>query len=149
MTDKARKLPIYALLLAVWMTARADLEPMPVLEMDDRQPTISRNVSRLIEEWHYSRPTLDNSMSSGIFDRYLDTLDGNRIYFLASDVASMGRYRYQLDDRAKSGYLEPVFEMFNLFRERTRQRIEYALELLQTEPDFTLDEVYDILNSIE
>lgn len=142
MRDHALKSSMAVLLAAFCIVARADLDPLPPLAMNDNHPTISRNVSRLIEEWHYSRPTLDNSMSSAIFDRYLDSLDGNRIYFLASDVASMGRYRYQLDDRAKNGDLEPVFDMFNLFRERTRERIEYALELLQTPPDFTVDESY-------
>jgi carboxyl-terminal processing protease len=110
--------------------------------MDERHPTISRNVTKLIEELHYSRPHLDNSLSSAILDRYIDTLDGNRNYFLASDVASFGRYRYELDERARNGQLEPVFDMFNLFRQRTLERVEYALALLATEPDFTVEETF-------
>jgi carboxyl-terminal processing protease len=140
--EKTTRLLATLLLGCLSLTALADLEPLPLLEMQDRHPTISRNVTKLIEDIHYSNPTLDNSLSSAIFDRYMDMLDGSRIYFLASDVASIGRYRYQLDDRAKSGDLEPVFDVFNLFRERTRQRIEYALELLETRPDFTVDEEY-------
>ncbi|HEX5420355.1 MAG TPA: S41 family peptidase, partial [Gammaproteobacteria bacterium] len=110
--------------------------------MDAKDPEISRNVTKLIEELHYSRPQIDNSYSSAILDRYLDALDGNRMYFLESDIASFGRYRYEMDDRAKSGQLQPIFDVFNLFRERTRDRIEYALQLLKTEPDFTVDEAF-------
>ena len=132
-------LPSVALYIAC-TSALADLAPLPALEIEEQHRTISRNVSKLMEQYHYSQPTLDNSLSSAIFDRYLDTLDGNRIYLLASDVASIGRYRYQFDDRTKSGDLEPAFDLFNLFRERVRERIEHALELLETAPDFTVEE---------
>ena len=120
----------------------AAIEPIEPLHMSPRQPLISRTVTDLIEQWHYSRQPLDNSISSAILDQYLDTLDNNRVYFLASDVASFGRYRYELDDRSKAGELEPVFEIFNRFRERVTQRLTYALALLDTEPDFTIDENY-------
>jgi len=134
-------LPSIALIIAC-SSALAALAPLPPLQLEDQHRTIARNVSKLMEQYHYSQPTLDNSLSSAIFDRYLDTLDGNRIYFLASDVASIGRFRYQFDDRTKSGDLEPAFDLFNMFRERVRQRIEHALTLLETEPDFSIEESY-------
>ncbi len=112
------------------------------LSMGEKHPDISRRVTRIIEDLHYSRPRVDNSFSSAILDRYLDTLDGNRLYFLSSDISSFGHYRYELDDRARDGELEPVFEIFNLFRARTEERIAYALSLLDQEPDFTIDEAY-------
>ena len=142
MTDYARNALTALAFLALTSSVYADLEPLPDLTLEDQQRTISRSVAKLIEQYHYNQPSLDNSLSSAIFDRYLDSLDGNRIYFLASDVAAIGRYRYQLDDRTKSGDLEPVFEIFNVFRERARQRIDYALSLLDTEADFTIDESY-------
>ncbi|HEY8521687.1 MAG TPA: carboxy terminal-processing peptidase [Gammaproteobacteria bacterium] len=110
--------------------------------MDAKHATISKNVTKLIEELHYLRPRLDNSLSSAILDQYLDTLDGNRMYFTASDIASFSRLRYELDDRTRSGDLQPVFDIFNLFRERTAQRVEYAVSLLETEPDYTVDEEF-------
>jgi carboxyl-terminal processing protease len=136
------RLAACAVLLAVSVSAYATVDPAEPLHLSDKQPSVARNVTKLIEELHYSRPTLDNSLSSAILDRYLDMLDGNRMYFLASDIASFGRYRYELDDRAKSGELEPVFDIFNRFRDRTRERINYALSLLETEPDFTVDESF-------
>lgn len=129
-------------LLALTSSSFADLEALPELRIEDQHRTISRSIAKLVEQYHYAQPSLDNSLSSAIFDRYLDSLDGNRIYFLASDVASFGRYRYQLDDRTKSGDLEPVYDVFNVFRERARQRIDYALEVLSNEPDFTVEESY-------
>lgn len=120
----------------------ANLEPFEPLQMSDRHPGISQTVTGLIEQWHFSHQSLDKSLSSAILDEYLDILDNNRIYFLASDVYGFGRYRYELDERARAGELEPAFVMFNRFRERVSQRVEYALTLLDTEPDFTVDEDY-------
>src|SRR5690606_17846894 len=45
-------------------------------------------------------------------------------------------------DRVKSGELAPVFDIFNVFMQRTHERVSYALELLQTQPDFTIDEEF-------
>jgi len=131
-----------ALFLALRVAGTATTTPTADLTMNEKHPDISQRVTRIIEDLHYSRPRIDNSFSSAILDRYLDTLDGNRLYFLSSDISSFGRYRYELDDRARDGELEPVFEIFNVFRARTEERIDYALTLLEQEPDFTIDESF-------
>jgi carboxyl-terminal processing protease len=121
---------------------QATMDPITPLAASPRHTVISRSVTELIEDWHYSHLPIDNSMSSAILDQYLDLLDGNRAYFLASDVAEFLKYRYELDDSARRGNLEPAFDIFNRFRQRVNQRVTYALTLLETEPDFTLDEEY-------
>ena len=130
-----------SLALAGGIALAAD-EPLVDLAMSDHHKVISQRVSRFVEDVHYSRPRIDNSLSSAIFDRYLDILDGNRLYFLHSDYTSLGTYRYELDDRVRSGRLQPIFDIFNLWRNRNRERLEHALELLDEEPDFTVDEWY-------
>jgi carboxyl-terminal processing protease len=120
----------------------AAVEPLPPLQIQPKHPAISTNVAKLIEELHYSLPRLDNSVSSAILDRYLDTLDVNRMYFTAGDIASFNRLRYELDDRTRTGDLQPVFDIFNLFRKRAGERVEHAVALLATEPDYTLQETF-------
>jgi carboxyl-terminal processing protease len=133
---------ISALVLSASFASLAAVEPLPPLQIQPKHPPISSNVAKLIEELHYSLPRLDNSLSSAILDRYLDTLDGNRMYFTASDIASFNRLRYELDDRTRTGDLQPVFDIFNLFRRRAGERVDTAIELLATEPDYTLDESF-------
>jgi carboxyl-terminal processing protease len=128
------------LALTLTCAATAATDTFADLQIGEKHAEISQNVTRIIEELHYSRPKIDNSFSSAILDRYLDTLDGNRLYFLNSDISSFGRYRYELDERSRTGELQPVFEIFNLFRQRTQERIDYAISLLVEEPDFTVDE---------
>jgi len=117
-------------------------EPLEDLAIGEKHSEIAQRVTRIIEDLHYARPRIDNSLSSAILDRYLDTLDGNRLYFLQSDYTAFGRYRYELDERVRSGELEPMFEIFNLFRTRTAERVAYATAILAEEPDFTLDESF-------
>jgi carboxyl-terminal processing protease len=128
-----------ACLAAYATTLQERLEP---LQMSERHAGISRSVSRLVEELHYTTPRLDTSASSAVFDWYLDTLDGNRMYFLTSDIAFFSSYRYQLGELTKRGQLGAVFEIFNVFRERMRERTRHALELLETEPDFEMEETF-------
>ncbi len=133
---------IGALALSAGVASFAAVEPLPPLQIEPKHVPISTNVAKLIEELHYSLPRLDNSLSSAILDRYLDQLDGNRMYFTSSDIASFNRLRYELDDRTRTGDLQPVFDIFNLFRKRAGERIDGAIALLATEPDYTLDESF-------
>ena len=139
--DGKRLWVLGALCAALACTSYAQDEPIE-LSVGEKHPEISQRVTRIIEDLHYARPRIDNSLSSAILDRYLDTLDGNRLYFLHSDYTAFGRYRYELDERVRNGELEPIFEIFNTFRARTAERVEYATALLAEEPDFTLDESF-------
>jgi carboxyl-terminal processing protease len=77
-----------------------------------------------------------------VLDRYIEALDNNRMYLLASDVDAFETYRYQLDDMVRAEPLDPVFEMFEVYRTRVRERLNFALQQLETEPDFSIDESY-------
>jgi carboxyl-terminal processing protease len=109
----------------------------------ERQRRVSKLVSNVIERSHYRQAPINDPVSSEVLDRFIEQLDGSRSYFLASDIAEFERYRYKLDDAVLGGTLEPVFSIFNRFQQRNRERIAYAMELLKTEPDFTLDETFE------
>ncbi len=122
---------------AVATASTQDLSPT------ERQRRVSKLVSNVIERSHYRQSPINDPVSSLVLDRFVEQLDGGRSYFLASDIAEFERYRYQLDDAVVSGKLEPVFAIFNRFQVRNRERINYALDLLKTEPDFTVDEYFE------
>ncbi len=113
-----------------------------VLETTSRERQVARMVTRFVQRAHYSRLTVDDALSDATLKTYLETLDGNRHYFLQSDIAYFARYKNSLDDSLRSGDMEPVFDIFRLYRLRAQQNIGYAMSLLETEPDFTVDEDY-------
>ncbi len=113
------------------------LEPLP------RHEDIGQTVTHFIQRSHYNHVAVDDDLSSRVLDRYIETLDGNRMYLLESDVEYFNQFRYQLDDFVKSKPLDAVFDMYEVFRTRVRERYRYALELLDSEPDFNIDEDFE------
>ena len=61
---------------------------------------------------------------SQVYDRYLDFLDGQRSYFLASDIAlNLSRWRLRFDGMIHTGDIDPAYLIFARFQDRNRQRI--------------------------
>ena len=105
-------------------TANASVGAAAPLQPSDRQRSIARRVYENLDRAHYAQVSLDDKMSSKIFDLYLESLDGARSYFMASDVAEFERLRLRFDDAIKTGALEPAFTIFDRFRQRNRERSE-------------------------
>lgn len=112
------------------------------LEPEARHEDIGALVTQFIQKSHYNQIAVDDELSSRVMDRYIETLDGNKMYLFSDDIAYFEQYRDQLDDIVKSKPLAPVYEMFRIYRTRVRERLDYAQVLLETEPDFSLDESY-------
>jgi len=109
----------------------------------ERHARVARLVSSMFERSHYRQAPVNDPVSSLVLDRYLESLDGLRSYFTAADIEEFERYRYELDDAILEGKLEPAFEIFNRYQQRSRERMKFALVVLDQEPDFTLDEGFE------
>jgi len=132
-----------ALLLAPQVVAgtpavKAD-EP---LAPESRHEDIGQLVTQFVQKSHYLHIAVDDDLSSRVMDRYLDSIDHSRVYLLAGDLEYFEKYRYQLDDIVRNQPMNPVFDMFSIYRTRVRERFEYALTLLDEQPDLTIDEEY-------
>ena len=119
------------------------------LEPDSRHENIGELIAQFVQKSHYLHISVNDDLSSRVLDRYIDSLDSNRMYLLASDIADFDQYRYRLDDIVKSRPLDPVYEMFKVYRTRARERLNFALLQLETEPDFTNDEHFQFDRSDE
>ena len=112
------------------------------LQPEPRHEDIGALVAQFIRKSHYNQIAIDDELSSQVMDRYVDSLDGNKMYLLMEDVDYFEQYRYQLDDIVKSQPLDPVFEMFRIYQTRVHERLAYALVLLESEPDFSINEEF-------
>ena len=108
------------------------------------QATTSRLVYGLLSDSRYAyRPrALDDALSQDILKRYLETLDGGKVFFTAQDIAGFERYKTTLDDAIKSGDVAPAWAVFAVYRQRVNERITQARSLLKGNFDFTTDEQY-------
>ncbi|MBL0944411.1 MAG: tail-specific protease, partial [Hydrogenophaga sp.] len=62
------------------VTTHVDAAVMPTV----KQEKVNQLITEILTKYHYRKLPLNDSLSSAIFDRYLKTLDFNRVYFLAS-----------------------------------------------------------------
>jgi len=125
------------------LTANTSALPPGAMTPSARERMIARQVGALLEDNHYSQQRIDDAMSPRVMDKFLDGLDGQKSYFLASDIAEFQAYRLRFDDMIRTGDLEPAYAMFARYQQRNRERIRHALALLDQTPDFTLDESFE------
>ena len=140
---------IIAILIAVSCEAQSpqelaaqngDIDSAKVILPDINHSRVNQVITRILLRAHYKNVVLNDSLSSVIFDNYISTLDNSKLYFLKSDIDNFEIYRNMFDDYLNDGVLDAAYEIFNIFKDRVNERIEYALERLKTEFDFTKDE---------
>ena len=99
-------------------------------------------VGRMMPRYHLSAPTLDDAYSARFLETYLEALDPTKRYFTRDDVAEFQQYRTVLDDNLKSGNPEFALKAFQRWKDRHRERTDYAMSLLDRDYDFTVDESF-------
>ncbi len=119
-----------------------DLDSLKSLEPKSYYMLEAQLVHTILNRYHYKQIKLNDSLSSIIFDRYIESIDYGKNYLLESDIKSFEQYRYTLDDRLKDGDVLPFYDMFNVFLFRMRDQIIYTDTLLSKEFDYTIDEEY-------
>ncbi|MBK6599209.1 MAG: carboxy terminal-processing peptidase [Proteobacteria bacterium] len=122
--------------------ASTSLLPPGSIAPTERQRTVARRVTSMLEGMHYTGAKLDDRISSVVFDRYLDTIDRQRSNLLASDVQEFEQYRLRFDDMARSGDIDAAFAIFARYQQRNRERVQYAIDVLAKEPDWTRQESF-------
>jgi carboxyl-terminal processing protease len=96
----------------------------------EEHPDTCRAVLKKLTRAHYREVSIDDALSSKVFDTYLDQLDPSRRLFMASDINEFEVYRDRFDDLALIGDLGPAFEIYNRFIKRATERFEYLLSCL-------------------
>lgn len=138
------RIVLFALLTAVsinaWATAAdtLDLKPKAIFGKE------ARVISYILDNNHYRKLKLNDSLSSVILDRYIKELDDNRTYFLASDIKSFDKFRFAIDDLTRNEVVTPAFEIYKVFSKRYKERMDYVMNyLVKQNFDYSVDEYYE------
>ncbi|AKC86460.1 carboxy terminal-processing peptidase [Pseudoxanthomonas suwonensis] len=138
--------PLFAFLLVapLALLARTGTDQVTVAPTAD-QATISKMVYGALSDSRlaYRPRPADQALSEDIFRRYVESLDGNRQFFTAADIARFEPYRGTMGDAVRQGDPSAAFAMFGVYRERVEQRVAYARKLLKQDFDFTGDERWE------
>ncbi len=112
------------------------------LKPDAQQAVVAKEMVKLIENFHYKKVAVNDSLSSLILDNYIKALDGGKNYFLQSDIKDFERFRNTMDDDLRTGDLSAPFYIFNVYQKRYNERIKYVLSQINGQFDFTKNETY-------
>ncbi len=98
----------------------------------------------ILDNNHYRKIKLNDSLSSAILDHYIEELDNNKTYFLGSDIKSFEKFRYQIDDLTRKEDVSVAFDIYNVFQKRYYERMDYAMNhLINRNFDYSIDEYYE------
>ncbi len=108
---------------------------------------VGRELARMLQNGHYARLAFNEDLSSRFLERYLDSLDGNKIYFLDREVADFKRrYERVLHDRISTKSIMPVAKSIHeVYRGRVTARVTYVKYLLTTK-EFPFEEKRSIID---
>ncbi len=119
-----------------------NLDTLEVITPQNHYLLENQLVSTILSRYHYKDVQLDDSLSSIIYDKYIAVLDFGKNYLLASDLEKFEEYRYKLDDDLNEGNILPFYEIFNLYKDRMQERVDYIDTILSAEFDYTIDEEF-------
>lgn len=97
-------------------------------------------VAHFMDQDHLSDLQVNDETSQRAFDKYVESLDAMKLFFLQSDIDEFARERFSIDDYVKNGDLRLARKIFDRFLQRVKERIAVAQQYVDLEHDFTLDE---------
>ena len=104
------------------------------------EETTAKLVCDIVARYHISQHKIDDEISSKLLDRYVKLLDGQKLYFLKSDVSALEKYRHNLDDLLKAGNVDFCHQTFDTFLKRLDERIDVIHQVIDEDQNFDVDE---------
>ncbi|OYU96341.1 MAG: tail-specific protease [Bacteroidetes bacterium B1(2017)] len=111
---------------------------------ENQHPVLYQLIGQILNTYHYRKVTIDDKLSSTLFDNFIENLDPAKVYFLKQDMDKLEAYRYQLDDDLMKGNVDKAFEIYNLYQTRLYDRIQYTFDLLNQDFDFSKKDSFEI-----
>lgn len=110
---------------------------------NDKDRLLIELISHVIQRGHFNVKSLNDGMSEKIFHTYLESIDGQKRFFLQSDYREFAKYMYQIDDQLRN--LDLTF--FDLTYQRLILRMSevenFYVSLLSRPFDFERKESFD------
>ncbi len=90
-------------------------------------------ITQYLQHNHYRKVSVNDSLSTEIFNRYIDNLDASRSYFLASDIESLRKdYGSRMDDEFLAGQADAGFAIYNRFLGRAKEKMLFMRAAIDT-----------------
>jgi len=128
--------------LILWLTTFGHALQDAAIGPEPHYARIARLFARELPREHLSHRRLDDDISGRALDNFLTAFDYDRAYFLVSDVEEFEAEVKYLDDRLKRGDVAFAYKVFDRFKERARDRVEFVNQVLEDGFDLGVEETY-------
>lgn len=118
-------------------------DTLKLIEPADHYKNENQLLTSILTRYHYKEFNINDSLSSIIFDKYLNSLDHGKNYFVESDIETFNDYKTKLDDNLINGDVQFYYDVFNLYLKRLNERLDYINKLLDKEFDYSIDENFE------
>lgn len=118
-------------------------DTLKLIEPANHYKNENQLLTSILTRYHYKEFNINDSLSSIIFDKYLNSLDHGKNYFVESDIESFNDYETKLDDNLINGDVQFYYDVFNLYLKRLNERLDYINKLLDKEFDYSIDENFE------
>lgn len=110
---------------------------------DTGEEVLLKVIKENLDYMHFAPLEMNDALSAKAFDNYLDYIDGNKRFLLASDVAQLEVNRDQIDDQTLAGTYVFFDNTILLLSKRIEQCQSYYREILAEPFDFTENDSVD------
>jgi carboxyl-terminal processing protease len=132
--------------LAIAPSAYAqDVKSPPVLAPLQQQAQAAHLSAQFLTRYSYKPIPLDDALSVKVMNRFIKSLDPDRVLFLQADIDSFMADSTKIDDDINKESLRIPFAIFNAYERRVVDRITYARNLLKQGFDFSVQEDYSLI----
>ena len=141
---KIKNLTLFFILVFSTLNGNANVRVVPTSDLValDRHLKATELVTHILTTYHYKKTELNDELSSSIFTNYFENLDQNKNYFINSDIETFEKFRYVIDDAIKNKDISLAYEIFIKYRNRVEERINFALEIVNYNFDFSIEESF-------
>ena len=135
---------VCALVLLTSQFAQAAVADTTLLRSKPLYGKEAKVITFILDNNHYRKINLGDSLSSVILDSFIKNLDNNKTYFTTADLQQFEKYRTKLDDLIRAENVEVAYLIYNTFRRRFDERMNFlTTQLIPQKFDYSVEEFYE------
>jgi carboxyl-terminal processing protease len=105
---------------------------------------ILHRVGQFLQYGHFSPQKIDDKFSQKVFDKYLDVLDGQKLYFTQEDISSIAAFKNKIDNEIQGEKVVFFTEAGKIYSKRLLESQAIYTDLLSKPFNFNVKEQIEL-----
>ncbi len=133
-------LPVIAVLVLLVAKSWGNEKSEPATKYEK----ILTSVGEWLEQGHFSPKKFDDAFSKQVFSKFISDVDPDKTIFLQPDIDKLKALENQVDNELRTGKMEIVPAVEDMYRGRMEESAKIAMSLLEKPFDFTTNETVNL-----